>query len=170
MFLLAPLRYLAEAVSAKDSPRQMAAGFAIGALAGLIPKSSLLAHAALLALSVFEVNMGAGLLGACLFTAASPLFVPLTHRLGLLLLTGVPALRPLWTFLYNLPIVPWTAFNNTVVLGSFVLGAAALWPLYLGTQPLFERWQAAYGEKIRKFWLVRLLAGAQTAAKVGGGQ
>ena len=33
---------------------------------------------------------------------------------------GTPPLRPLWIAVYNRPLVPYTTFNNTVLLGSVV--------------------------------------------------
>lgn len=50
--------------------------------------------------------------------------------LGLRLLRE-PALSSLWTQMYNAPIVPWTRFNNSMVLGAATL-AFVLLPLWIG--------------------------------------
>lgn len=164
MGLLRPLRLLAKALAAEDSPRRISAGFALGMLAGLVPKSSLLSQAALLLLALLNVNLAAGYAAAALFSLLSPLIDPLTHRIGRSLLEA-KALHPLWNSFYNAPILPWTRFNNTVVLGSFLLGLALAYPLYRAGTPLFARYQERYGVRIRKWKLVQLLLGAETAGR-----
>jgi uncharacterized protein (TIGR03546 family) len=59
-------------------------------------------------------------------------------------LLGAPALRGLWTSLYNMPVVPFTKFNNSVVLGSLVSWVVAFLPIYfLGVWAV-----AKYREKV----------------------
>ena len=115
-------------------------------------------------LALLNVNLAAGYAAAALFSLLSPLLDPLTHRLGLSLLEA-QALRPLWSSLYDAPILPWTRFNNTVVLGSFLLGLALLFPVYRAATPLFARYQERYGARIRKWKLIQLLLGAETAGR-----
>ena len=59
------------------------------------------------------------MLGWALFVPLGFLLDPVFDRIGAGLL-GAPSLRPLWTSWYNTPLVPYTNFNNTVVLGSVV--------------------------------------------------
>ena len=92
---------------------------------------------------------------------------PLLHPIGAFLL-NLGALRGLWTWLYNLPIVPWTQFNNTVVLGGFFLGVILIWPIYKAMIPAFEAYSEKIGAKLRKFKIVQLLLGADIASKVKG--
>ncbi|MFA6030824.1 MAG: TIGR03546 family protein [Elusimicrobiota bacterium] len=166
MFLLRPFRYLAQALAAQDSPRQLAAGFALGAFAGLVPKSSIVSTLALVLIAATQVNPAAGYGAAALFSLLSPLADPLTHRIGALLLVDAAPLSPLWTRLYNVPVVPWTGFNNTVTLGSILLGLALLGPLYLLMTRVFARYRDAFGAKIRRLRVIGLLLGAETAGKV----
>jgi uncharacterized protein (TIGR03546 family) len=46
-------------------------------------------------------------------------------------LLATPALRPIWESWYNTPLVPYTNFNNTVVLGSTVGWLVLLVPIFL---------------------------------------
>jgi hypothetical protein len=48
---------------------------------------------------------------------------------------------------WQLPFVPWTDINNTVVLGSLLIGLAALLPIFLLTYPVFH-WFAPKGTPI----------------------
>ena len=79
----------------------------------------------------------------------SPFFDPLYDRIGVVLLTFDP-LSGFWTSLYQVPLAPWTSFNNSVVLGSFVLGSAAFVPVYFTSKACFSRWLDANDEPLGK--------------------
>ncbi|MBI5200165.1 MAG: TIGR03546 family protein [Elusimicrobia bacterium] len=160
-------RMLAQALAAADSPKQLSAGFALGAAAGLVPKSSLFTHLLLVVLAASEANYASGFVALGLFSLLGLALDPVFHPIGASLLHA-GALRGLWTFLYNLPIVPWTQFNNTVVLGAFVAGLALIFPLYKGMIPAFEKYSETIGARLRKFKIVQLLLGADLASRVKG--
>lgn len=164
--LLKPLRLLAKALAALDSPRQLAAGLALGFAVGLVPKSSLLAHLGLVLVCAVQVNLAAGYGAAALASLLAPFLDPLAHAVGSALLVKAAFLKPLWTALYNLPVVPWTGFNNTVTLGWAVIGAALGWPLYRVLLGPCERHAPALGERLKKYKAVQLLLGAELGTKL----
>jgi uncharacterized protein (TIGR03546 family) len=147
--ILQPLRILVQAFTDADSPGQLASGFALGMMLGLVPKGNLIAVLLSIVLLATRINLAAATLGALLFTVISGLVDPLTHRIGLFLLT-CGALQSAWTFLYNLPLLPWTRFNNTVVLGSLALGVALLVPVYFAAKLLVDRYRPRIVEWIRR--------------------
>lgn len=156
-----PLRLFKDLVVAfhgGSDPRHLAAGFALGAALGLIPKGNLIAVAFLLLFFALRLNKGMALLAATFFTPLGYAVDGPAHRLGLALLRA-PALNGLWTALYDLPIVPLTRFNNTVVLGNLVFGAILYVPLYF----FFLRFAAWYKEKwaakVERLRLVQALKG-----------
>jgi uncharacterized protein (TIGR03546 family) len=161
-----PLRLLAKALTQQDSPRQVAHGVALGALVGLVPKDNLTAIALMTVLCAARLNLGAGLLSAFAFSWIGLLVDPLSHRLGLWLLQQ-ESLAAGWTWLYNLPVVPWTRFNNTVVLGSFVIGLALYYPLLRLSEPLIARVKPRLEERLRRYRVVQALLGAEWTARVG---
>lgn len=127
-----PLRLIKDLVLSLhggSDPRHLAAGFALGAALGLIPKGNLFAAVFFLLFFTLRLNKGMALLSATFFTPLGWAVDGLAHSIGLSLLKA-PALAVLWTALYDLPIVPLTRFNNTVVLGNLVLGLALFAPLY----------------------------------------
>jgi len=129
IWLIRQLLYLRKAFTARDAPRHVALGFALGMMLGLVPKGNLLAVGLSMVLFASRANIGVAMLSALAFSLLGSLADPLTGRVGLALLSW-DVLRPMWTSLYNLPLVPWTAFNNTVVLGSFLLGLLLCYPAY----------------------------------------
>jgi uncharacterized protein (TIGR03546 family) len=141
IWFLRQLLYFRRAITAQDTPGQIAAGFALGMLLGLVPKGNLLAI--LLSLTIFasRANLGMAMVSALAFSILGPFCDPLTHRVGLALLTW-NALEPTWSNLYNLPLVPWTAFNNTVVLGNLVLGIGLVYPTFHFARRFCERRRA----------------------------
>ncbi len=167
MFALRPLRFLAAALSAQHSSRQLALGFALGMLVGLVPKGNLTAFLLLTILCSTRVNLAAGMLSAFLFSWVGLLTDPLTHRLGNSLLTA-PTLQTFWTSLYSLPVVPWTAFNNTVVLGSLLLGIALWYPVYRFSEPAFAKIVPILQDRLRRYWVARALFAAEWAGRVEG--
>lgn len=123
-----------------DSPRQLAMGVAFGVMLGLIPVDSLF----FFALAVVVVLSSANLL--CLIIATlgvhlvSPSLDPVTHVMGQWVLVR-PELQSTWIWLAKQPLASWTNFNNTVVMGSLLLGLVLLLPTYLVFGAFFGRFR-----------------------------
>jgi uncharacterized protein (TIGR03546 family) len=129
-----PLRVLKDfllALHGGTEPRHLAAGFALGAALGLVPKGNLFGAAFFLLFFLFNADKGMAFLSAAGFTVVGYAFDSVAHRIGWVLLKA-DALHGLWTELYGLPVVPLSRFNNTVVLGNVVLGVLLYFPLYYG--------------------------------------
>lgn len=138
LWLLRNLLYLRTAIKSTDTPRMLAVSVAMGMVLGMVPKGNLLAVALVMVILAFRVNVAVAMVSALAFSLIGPLTDPLTHRLGHWVLTR-PALWPHWAQLYELPLAPWTRFNNTVVMGSILLGAGLFYPSYRASLPVFER-------------------------------
>lgn len=152
-----PLRLLKDIIGSLhggSDPRHLAAGFALGAALGLVPKGNLFAAAFFLLFFILRLNKGAALLSATLFTPVGYLVDAPAHRTGLALLKA-EALRGLWTALYDLPIVPLTRFNNTVVLGNLVFGGILYIPLYFAFLRFVVWYNKNLAPKVEKFKIVQ---------------
>src|SRR3989441_11018060 len=112
-----------------DTPGQVAAGLALGAILGLTPLLNLHNVVVLILIIMLRVSFSGALLGWLVFTPLGFAFDPLFDALGHRLLLEPPALTGVWTTLYNTPVVPLTNFNNTVVLGSLAVALALFLPL-----------------------------------------
>lgn len=163
---LRPMRLLLKALLREATAGQLAAGFAMGVLIGLVPKGNLIAITLGIMLAASRANLGiaAATIFACSFV--SPALDPLSDEIGAWLL-GHPSLSDFWTRLYNQPVMPWTDFNNSVVLGSTVLGIVLWYPMFRLSHPVFERYSGRLMNWAKKAWLIRLLLGAELVDRVG---
>ncbi|MDM4016196.1 TIGR03546 family protein [Roseiconus lacunae] len=137
VFSLKLLNNLRKAIADRRFPRQLAAGCACGVMLGIIPHGNLLAVVVLLTLLTFQINhalMAAVAIGISFIATGLDGY---SHQLGEYLLTH-PKGHQLAMQAWALPFVPWTDLNNTVVLGSFLIGLASVWPVYKVTLPLFR--------------------------------
>ena len=163
---LKPFRLVGKALLSESSPRQLAAGFAMGMVVGLVPKGNLIAVVLMMILAASKVNVGIGMISAMIFSWVGTFTDAYTHKVGLWLLE-MPMLQSFWTAAYNKPIVPWTAFNNTVVLGSLVCGLIALWPVYFLSCPIWERYTDSVVARMKKYKLLKVLFGAEIMDRLG---
>lgn len=122
---LAIIRQFFQGLTAETTPGQIGAGITLGFLIGLMPKATLTAQVLIIVMMATRVNIPMAVLTVFAVSLVNPLLDKITDPLGYALLTS-EALRPLWTKLYNMPLAPWTGFNNTVVPGGLVLGAPLL--------------------------------------------
>ena len=122
-------------------PPQWALSVALGMLLGLIPKGNLTAVVVTILVLSIRVHLGVTLLAALAVSFVAGWLDPLTGTVGNVLL-GTPSLRPFWERLHRLPLVPWLRWNNTVVLGSLVVGGASAVPLYHIVLRVARRWSS----------------------------
>lgn len=151
MLTLAKLiQSLVKALHSEGTPGQLAAGIALGAILGLTPLVSLHNAVVFALIVLLNVSFPGGMLGWALFVPVGFLLDPLFDAIGRMLLLGTPALTPLWTTLYNTPVVPLTNFNNTVVLGSVVFALLFFVPLFFMARWAVTRYRATIGERVRQ--------------------
>ena len=138
--ILRPLRVVVQSLLAHDAPQQLAAGFALGMVAGLLPKGNLVAVSLVVLLFSLRVNTGISLVAMLLFSWLSPLFDPLADKLGLAVLSA-DSFQATYASVYSWPLGPWFEFNNTAVTGSFLLGIYFFYPVYWFANVVFTRLQ-----------------------------
>ncbi len=133
-----------------QTPRQVAAGFALGSMVGISPVTTLQGLLIWLVILLFDVNLGAAVLAFTLCSLGAYLLDPAFHWLGYQILTGTDGLRPLWMALYNAPVAPLTRFNNTVVMGSFVCALLLTLPIYFAFKRLVIVYRKTLGARLEK--------------------
>lgn len=126
-----------KALAGRDCPHQMAWGVAFGLLLGLIPHGNLVAIGLIVLVICLNLNHAVAAVTGVAVSFFAARLDPYTHQIGQYVL-----LNPDWSdhlaIAWQLPLAPWTDLNNTVVLGSLVLGLAFLLPAYAVSYPAFR--------------------------------
>jgi uncharacterized protein (TIGR03546 family) len=148
--LLKLLQSLIKTLHSEGTPGQVAAGMALGAVLGLTPLMNIHNLVIAAAILVLNVSVGGAMLGWALFLPVGFALDAVFDRIGHHLLLETPALTPLWTSWFNTPILPYTNFNNTVVLGSFVAWLALMLPIFFAARYGVARYRATLGERVRR--------------------
>lgn len=117
------------AINANTRAGEIAAGAACGFLLALLPAGNLLWIALFLIFFFTKINLGAEFLFLALFKLPVSLLAGLLHGIGYFVLTQ-PVLQGIFTALYNIPLIPYTRFNNTVVMGGFITGIVLWLPFF----------------------------------------
>ncbi|MFC1555330.1 TIGR03546 family protein, partial [candidate division KSB1 bacterium] len=128
-----------------------------GMFLGMMPLFSLYSILVLLLIFLININISAAILGFFVFQIFSYAFDPLFHDLGYFLLVDTEWLFGFWTALYNLPVMPLTRFNNTVVLGSLVSSLIITIPVFYSFRFGIIKYRSTLEPKIRKMKLVQLV-------------
>lgn len=132
---------------------QIAAGIAAGFVLGMTPFLSLQSLLIFFCFFVFRIQAGAAFLAAFFFAFMAYLLDPVFHTVGTYVLE-LPSLQGLFTSLYNLPIIPFTRFNNTIVMGSGLVSLALTPLIFVLSRILVQRYRVAVVQRFKqtKFW------------------
>jgi len=158
--LLKLLQSIIKTLHSEGTPGQVAAGIALGAALGLTPLMNLHNLIVFALIVMLNVSFGGGMLGWALFVPLGFLLDPLFHAIGLSLLQS-SSLRPLWTDFYNTPLVPYTNFNNSVVLGSVVGWLALAVPIFFAARYGVARYRATIGARVRQSKFYQAITASQ---------
>lgn len=139
-FFLRYWRRLCLWMSANDSPRQVAGGFVLGMLLGMLPIGNLIAALLVILLVCLRVNKPAGLAAAIVFSLMGFALEPIAQQVGALVLTWEP-MRPMLAWLHRLPCGSWLGLGKTMVVGKLMLGLYLAYPVY------WVVWQ--FGERVQ---------------------
>ena len=145
---------LVVALNSNIKKGQIAAGIAWGLLLSLIPAGNFFWIVLFLFSFFFNHHHGLKLGFMVLFKLLSPLYAPLLDLLGWGIL-HIDALQPLFTSMYNMPFVPFTKFNNTLVAGGLVAGIILFVPAYFLFLPLIRLYRDTLSPKIRNSKIVK---------------
>ncbi|MFO8042390.1 MAG: TIGR03546 family protein [Alkalispirochaeta sp.] len=120
---------LIASLNANRRPGEIAAGIAMGVWLALLPAGNLLWVALFLVTVFLKLNLAIELLILALLSPLAGLADGQLHLLGSAILMA-EGLEGVFTGLYNLPLLPFTRFNNTVVMGALVAGAVLWIPIF----------------------------------------
>ena|SRR5688572_593100 len=147
--LLKLLQSIVKTLHSEGTPTQVALGVAFGAVLGLTPLVNVHNLVVLTLILLLNISFGGAMLGWALFVPLGFLLDPAFDRIGRWLLLDTPALQPTWVAWYNTPLMPYTNFNNTIVLGSIVGWLVLFVPIFLAARAGVTAYRATLGERVR---------------------
>ncbi len=132
---------------------QIAAGVAAGFILGMTPVFSLQTLVVFVLIFLFRIQIGAAFATAFFFKFIAFLLDPVFHHVGVAVLS-IDNLKPLFTTLFNMPIIPFTRFYNSIVMGSGVVSIVLAPFVYVLAQILVKKYRQQVLEKFKstKFW------------------
>ncbi len=154
------------ALTSARKPAEVAGGVAWGLLLAFIPGGNLLWIILFLGTFFLNINMGTVLLSLGVFKILVPLTDPLLDRLGYTLL-NLPALRPFFACLLDLPVFGFTRINNSIVCGGLVAGLLFWFPVFLASRALVVLFRDKVQSRIAGSRFYKWLARLPLAGKLG---
>ncbi|MGE3974224.1 MAG: TIGR03546 family protein [Bdellovibrionales bacterium] len=132
---------------------QLAAGITCGVILGFTPAFSLQTILVFFCLFFFRIQIGAAFVTAFFFKFLAFLFDPAFHAIGVQVL-AIDSLKPMFTTLYNMPIIPYTRFNNTIVMGSAVVTIILSPIVFIASKILIRQYRAQVVARLQetKIW------------------
>jgi uncharacterized protein (TIGR03546 family) len=155
-FLLKQLFGFFKLLHSENGDTQIAWGLALGFILGMTPALSLQSLLVFLMLFFFRIQIGAAFIAAFFFKFVAFLLDPLFHVIGHKVL-HLPALQDVYTQLYNMPIIPFTRFNNTIVMGAAVLSILLTPVIFILSKKMVAKYresvvQRFQNSKLFKVW------------------
>jgi uncharacterized protein (TIGR03546 family) len=154
--IIKQLLQMIKLLHSENGTHQLAIGLTLGTFLGFSPFLSLQTILIFFIILVFNVQVGAAFLSAFFFKFVAFLIDPAADWLGKRTLEN-QSLVPLWTDLFNMPIVPYTRFNNSIVMGSFVFAFYKLVKQYRSkVVERFEKsklWKAFKASKVYELYM-----------------
>lgn len=128
-----------KAIAGRRNPGQLAWAIALGLCLGLIPHGNLLAVIVLAVILSLQINHAMAALVTIGVTFAANKLDPISERVGFQVLSN-PEVANFMARAWDWPLVAWTDLNNTVVMGSFLIGVALMLPVVALTYPFLKWW------------------------------
>jgi uncharacterized protein (TIGR03546 family) len=126
-------------------------------LLGLIPAGNFFWIVLFIVSFFFKHNHASKMLVMLLIKLFGPLLAPLVDMLGWEIL-NFDLLRPYFITLYNMPFVPFTRFNNTLVAGGLA-GGLVLWlPVFFLGIGIVSLYRNTISPLLRKIGIFRIIA------------
>ncbi len=161
MFPIQLIAKLFKILRSGDSPNQIAVGFAMGMIIGLTPLFTFHNLVVFFFAIILNVNLAMVFFSFALFGALAWILDPVFHNLGFFLLVDMAGLKPLWTALYNFPVIALSRYNNTVVTGSFAAALILFIPVFFFAKYFVFYYREHIDAKFQKLKIVQMIKGSK---------
>ncbi len=147
--LLKQLFELVKLLHSENETTPVAWGISLGFVLGMTPAFSLQSVLVFFLLFIFRIQIGAAFLAAFFFKFLAFFLDPVFHSVGAAVLT-LDSLEPLFTTLYNMPVVPWTRFYNSIVMGSGVVSIALIPFVFYGSKIAVSKYRTTVVARVKE--------------------
>lgn len=154
--MLKPLKKIINFLNSEADPSEIALGAILGLFGAYLSPAPLNLVIIIIAAFIIKCNLGVFFLCLGLFKALTFATDPMADIIGLKILT-LPAFEAPFTALSAIPIAAFTGFNNSVIMGSFIL-ALALSPLaWFVTVKFTDFYRKKLKNRIKKYKIMQIL-------------
>ena len=135
------------AINSNTKPQHIALGIAFALLLALMPAGNLL-WIFIFAMTFFlKLNLSVEFVFLALFKLLAVFLDGILHSIGYFILT-IPALESFFIAVREVPVLSFTRFNNTIVMGGFAAGLLLFIPVYLLFKFLVIKYRSSLREKL----------------------
>ncbi len=159
-----PLQFIGKLIAILHSgvsPAQIAGGFILGMIIGLTPFWSLHNLLVVLIIIILNVNISISIASFVLFSLFAYLLDPLFHSFGYFLLVDLSFMQGIYTWLYNIPVLALSHFNNTVVMGSLASSIILLIPVFVMAKSGVLKYRETVLTSFEKLKIVKAVKGTK---------
>ncbi len=153
------------ALNANTNPLQIAVAIAAAFLIALLPAGNLIGLIVLAVFFFIKINNVFLCLFIPVFMSFVRVFDPALNGVGYALLS-VPQLEGFFAYLSNLPVVPFTSFNNTLVAGALAAGIVLFVPVSIVAYALVVLYRKQVRDRIARSRLAKAFANIPAVAKI----
>lgn len=130
-----------KALNSNSHPGEIAHAICCGMLLGFMPKNNALWYILFFVFCFIRINKASYLLFTVLFSLITPFVDPLFDKIGYAILS-YEKLIPIYQNMLEIPYLPLTKFNNTIVMGSFASGLILYIPVYILSRLVIYVWRS----------------------------
>lgn len=160
-----PFVKLLKAISSNTDPGAIGAAFSAGILLGFLPKDNVLWYVMSIFILFLYIHRGTFILAMLVGSLLTGVLDPVFDRLGMFILTN-EKLIPIFSSMLEVPFLSLLKFNNTIVMGSFIIGIILFIPLYYLMKFGVILWRKYAAEKIQKLKVVQIIKKIPLVSKV----
>jgi len=159
------LKFL-KSLNSNSHPGEIAHAVCLGMILGFMPKDNAFWYVLTIFFLFMRINRGSLILFTFLFALLAPSLDNVFDSIGYNFLT-IEKLAPVFRTLLDIPFVAFTKFNNSIVMGSFIISLIAYIPVYILSRIFIKYWRAFLAPAVRKSRLITLLSKLPLIKKIG---
>ena len=145
-----------KAMNSGTDPAQMAGAAVLGMFCGFYLISPFNVVIIIMLLLILNVNMAFFVLSLLFFKALAVAADPIADIIGYKILTATP-LAGLFALLGDVPVVPLTKYNNTLIAGWTFIGVLLFVPVFFGVKRFVLFYRKNIQPSVEKYGIAKML-------------